>query len=156
MTRETFVINGKEYNASKIPAFPANGIILKLQKIILPILAAMGGDHSAMNMDVKVFLFKSIAERLDDSVMSEIVLPTFKLSVVSSKEDNCKIDSEQAINKVFKDADGLTDFYELIYEVLKYNFEGFFMNIGRLIGDKLGSKNQMASITTESENYPMS
>lgn len=140
MTREIFHIGGKEFAASKIPAFAANSIIMKLQKLILPVLGEIAGKGQAtdvMNIDVKD-AFKVISEKLDDSVMSEIVLPMFKLSVTSSITDNCKIDTEQAINKVFCDADGLADLYELIFEVLKYNFAGFFTSLAARFGSKIG------------------
>jgi len=126
--RETFVINGNEYYASKIAAFPANGIILKLQKLILPVLGGMN-----QNQDVKD-LFAVISEKLDETVMTDIILPMFRLAVVSSKEHDCKIDSDKAINKVFGDADGLADMYELIFEVLKYNFAGFFTKLAGRFG----------------------
>lgn len=141
MTREIFHIGDKEYAASKIPAFAANSIIMKLQKLILPVLGEMAGKGQSadvMDMDVKD-AFKVISEKLDDSVMTEIILPMFKLSVTSSITDNCKIDSESAINKVFCDADGLADLYELIFEVLKYNFSGFFTNLAGRFGSKLGT-----------------
>lgn len=128
MERETFVINSREYQASKIAAFPANGIILKLQKLVLPVLGGMN-----QNQDVKE-VFAVISEKLDETVMTDIILPMFKLSQVSSAEHGCKIDSEQAINKVFGDADGLADFYELIFEVLKYNFAGFFTKLTARFG----------------------
>lgn len=128
MERETFIINGNEYNASKIAAFPANGIILKLQKLVLPVLGGMN-----QNQDVRE-VFAVISEKLDESVMHDIVIPMFKLAQVSSKEHGCKIDSEQAINKVFGDADGLADMYELIFEVLKYNFAGFFTKLAGRFG----------------------
>ncbi len=133
MEREIFVINGKEYNASKIAAFPANALILKLQKLLLPVLASMKQDQDVMGMNIAE-VFGVLSEKLDDSVMHEIILPMLKLSQVSSDEHKCKIDSEQAINKVFVDADGLADFYVLIFEVLKYNFAGFFTNLAARFG----------------------
>lgn len=133
MERETFVINGREYQASKIAAFPANGIILKLQKLILPVLGGLNQNQDVMGMNVND-IFGIISEKLDESVMTDIVLPMFKLSQVSSAEHSCKIDSEQAINKVFGDADGLADMYELIFEVLKYNFSGFFTKLAGRFG----------------------
>ncbi len=133
MERETFLINKKQYQASKIAAFPANGIILKLQKLILPVLGNMKQSQNVMDMNI-TDVFGVLSEKLDESVMSEIILPMFKLSQVSSDEHGCKIDSEQAINKVFVDADGLADLYVLVFEVLKYNFSGFFTNLADRFG----------------------
>lgn len=145
--RETFIIGDKEYSASKIAAFEANGIILKLQKLILPVLGGMAGGGNIMDMDVNA-AFKTISEKLDESVMTDIVMPMFKLAQVACITDNCKIDSPQAINKVFNDADGLADLYTLIFDVLKFNFSGFFSRMGALIGSKNGTPKAMESITS--------
>lgn len=133
MERETFIIGNQEYYVSKIAAFPANSIILKLQKLILPVLGGMNKNQDVMGMNVND-LFGIISEKLDESVMTDIVMPMFKLAQVASKEHGCKIDSEQAVNKVFGDADGLADMYELIFEVLKYNFAGFFTKLAGRFG----------------------
>ena len=138
MSRESIYIKDKEYAASKIGAFAANGIILKLQKLILPVLGEVaGGGKSVMEMDVSS-AFRLISEKLDDSVMTDIVMPMFKLSQVASVTDQVKIDSSAAINKVFQDADGLADFYELIYEVLKFNFGNFFGRLAERFGSSVG------------------
>lgn len=155
--RESIFIKDKEYAASKIPAFAANGIILKLQKLVLPVIGELAGDGKAkvdvMNMDVSA-AFQIISEKLDDSVMTEIVLPMFKLAQVASITDNCKIDSAMAIDKVFQDADGLADFYELIFEVLKFNFGAFFSSLAARFGGKSGDRPAMESIQAASVRSP--
>lgn len=142
MQRESFFIGQKEYAASKIGAFEANRIILKLQKLVLPVIGELAGDGKQktdiMNMDISN-VFELISSKLDDTVMSDIVLPMFKLSQVACVTDNIKIDSPTAIDKVFGDADGLADFYTLIFDVLKYNFAGFFAQVAALFGGKDGS-----------------
>ena len=137
--RETFIIKDREFAANKIAAFAANGLILKLQKLILPVLGevASGGQVDVMNMDVSK-AFEIISAKLDDSIMNDIVMPMFKLAQVASITENIKIDSPQAIDKVFHDADGLADLYELIYEVLKYNFAGFFGQLADRFGGRVG------------------
>ena len=148
MQRENFIIGQKEYAASKIAAFAANGIILKLQKLILPVLGEVAGGKDVMNMDVGA-AFQIISSKLDDSVMSDIILPMFKLAQVASVTDNVKIDSPQAIDKVFQDADGLADLYELIFEVLKFNFGSFFTSLMGRFGGKNGTEKVTDSTTTE-------
>lgn len=142
MQRESFFIGQKEYAASKIGAFEANRIILKLQKLVLPVIGELAGDGSKkvdiMNMDISN-VFEMISNKLDDSVMTDIVLPMFKLSQVACVTDNIKIDSPVAIDKVFGDADGLADFYTLIFDVLKFNFAGFFAQVGALVGGNVGN-----------------
>lgn len=143
MIRETFIIGNKEYAASKIAAFAANGILLKLQKLILPVLGEIAGDEKSqaniMDMDVGA-AFQVISSKLDESVMTDIVLPMFKLAQVACTTDNIKIDSPQSIDKVFSDADGLADMYELIFEVLKFNFAGFFSSLAARFGGKSGDQ----------------
>ena len=151
--RESIFIGDKEYAASKIAAFAANGIILKLQKLILPVIGELAGDGgkqvNLMDMDVRA-AFNVISERLDESVMTDIVLPMFKLSQVASVTDNCKIDSAQSIDKVFQDSDGLADFYELIFEVMRFNFSGFFGSLAARFGNSGGVRQVTASTTAES------
>lgn len=135
--RQEFIIGGKAYAAHKIAAFAANGILMKLQKIILPALGgAMGGGKSLMDMNVNEAL-QIISEKLDESVMTDIILPMFVQSQVVDVEGNFKIDSAANINKAFGDADGLANMYELIFEVLRFNFGAFFTSLK----DRFGSPN---------------
>lgn len=142
MQRETFIIGEKEFAALKIAPFEANGIIMKLQKLILPILGEMVGDKkqvsSIMDMDIGAAL-RILSDRLDEKTMTDIILPMLKLSQAASVTDNVKIDSPAAINKVFVDADGLTDFYELVFEVLKFNFASFFGKVAQRFGGSVGN-----------------
>lgn len=130
MQREIFIIGNKEFSAQKIAPFAANGIAMKLQKIILPVLGEFtgGGKGNLLDMDISGPL-KTLSESLDEKVMTDIVLPMFKASGVACISDNVKVDSEGAINKVFVDADGLADLYELIYEVAMFNFKPFFIKL---------------------------
>ena len=142
MTRHTVIIGDKEYAMTKIPAFQANGIALKLQKIILPIFGEVAGESkgkktSVLDMDVRG-AFNILSAKLDESVMSDIVLPMFKLSQVACTSENLKLENDAAINRVFVDADGLSDFYELIFEVLKYNFGSFFQKLAARFGGNVG------------------
>lgn len=136
--RETFIIGEKEYGVSKIAAFEANGLILKLQKLVLPVLGGVAGSKSIMDIDVNS-AFQIVSDNLDESVMTDIILPMFKLGQVASVSDGIKIDSSVAINKVFQDADSLADFYELVFEVMKFQFGVFFSNLMGRFGNKDGS-----------------
>lgn len=136
--RETFIIGGKEYSAGKIPAFAANGIILKLKNIVLPVIGELSGKQgNLLDMDL-TGAFNILAEKLDEKVMTDIILPMFNLAQVASITDNIKIDSQKAIDQVFT-VDNLADMYELIYEVLRYNFQPFFVSAMSRFGSKNGS-----------------
>lgn len=142
MSRETVIIGDKEFAMSKIPAFQANGIILKLQKLVLPVIGevaggAKGGSVNLLEMDVRG-AFDIMSSKLDESVMSDIVMPMFKLAQVACTSDNIKIDSDAAINKVFT-VDTLGDMYELIFEVLKFNFGNFFSGLMARFGNNVGA-----------------
>jgi hypothetical protein len=140
--RETFVVGNKEYSAIKIPAFQANQIIMKLQRLVLPVLGGMTVGKSFSDMDTKD-AFAIISEKLNESVMTDIVLPMFKLSQVADVGGNFKIDSDVAINKAFGTADNLADMYELIFEVLRFNFGSFFTSLA----DRFGNLNQPPAAT---------
>lgn len=135
MQRESFIVGGKEYQATKIPAFDANSIILKLQRIILPVLGGMAVGKSLADMDAKEAM-QIISEKLDDSVMTDIIMPMFKLSRVACTSDGqaFELNSSTNFNKAFGDADGLADMYELIFLVLKYNFGAFFTSLAARFG----------------------
>lgn len=145
--RQSFFIGDpvREFQASKIAAFEANEIAIKLQKIILP---AIGELQNGLDSNAGALL-KVVAEKLDDKIMTDIVLPTFVLAQVACVSDNCKIVSKQDINKVFVDADGLADMYELIFEVLKFEYQPFFTRLMGRFGNKDGSQKAMESTTKE-------
>lgn len=136
--RQEFIIGGKTYAAHKIAAFAANGILMKLQKIILPALGSLAGGKSLMEMNVNEAL-QIISEKLDESVMTDIILPMFIQSQVVDVEGNFKIDSSANINKAFGDADGLANMYELIFEVMRFNFGAFFISLKDRFGSPSGA-----------------
>lgn len=139
LQRETFIIGGKEYSAGKIPAFAANSIILKLKNIVLPVIGELSSKQGSL-LDIDLSgAFNILAEKLDEKVMSEIILPMFSLAQVASITDNTKIDSQKTIDQVFT-VDNLADLYELIYEVLRYNFQPFFVSAMSRFGTKNGSQ----------------
>lgn len=130
------IIGEKEYVIHKIAPFAANTMILKIQKLVLPVIGSMAGGQNIMDMDMKE-VFSLVSEKLDEKVMVDIVMPLFKLSQVSSATDNVKIDSEVNFNKVFT-TDNLADFYELLFEVLKFNFGNFFAGLASRFGNSGG------------------
>lgn len=145
--REVFYIGDpvREFAAHKIQPFEANEIALKLQKIILPAIGELqnGFDSNAGN------LLRIVSEKLDSQVMTDIVLPTFQLAQVVCVSDNQKVVSKQDINKVFEDADGLADFYELVFEVLKYEFGPFISRLMARFGNSVGIQKAMDSTSKE-------
>lgn len=135
MTRKSEIIGQKEYAFYKIPAFQANAILLKLQKLVLPVIGEMTSGKG-LDMDMRQ-VADAVSAKLDDSVMSDIIMPMFKLANVASVTDNVKIDSPVNFDKVFS-VDELGDFYELVFEVLKYNYGNFFGSLASRFGSKSG------------------
>jgi hypothetical protein len=140
--RHIIIIGNREFATTKLGAFEANGILLKLKKIILPVIGEMVGEAkgatNVMDMDIKEAL-NVLAEKIDEDTMNNIVLPMFKISQTACLECKTKIDSPLAINKVFANEDGLIEMYELIFEVLKYNYRGFFVAAMLRFGNKDGA-----------------
>jgi hypothetical protein len=137
MTRKTEIIGAKEYAFFKIPAFQANGILLKLQKLVLPVIGEIT-TGKGLDMDMRQ-VAEIISGKIDESVMTEIVMPLFKLSNAASVTDNVKIDSAQNFDKVFVDGDGLADMYELVFLILQYNFANFFASLAARFGNSAGT-----------------
>jgi hypothetical protein len=132
-TRSTIILGEKEFAFHKIPAFQANSLILKIQKIALPIMGGLFGKAGGgLEMDLKDAA-RVISENIDEKVMAEIVMPLLKLANVSNVTEGFKIDSEAAFSKSFT-VDTLADFYVLLFEVLRFNFESFFMSLANRFG----------------------
>lgn len=137
MTRQSEIIGQKEYAFYKIPAFQANSILLKLQKLVLPVIGEITGSKKGLDMDMRE-IADVVSAKLDDSVMADIVMPMFKLANVISVTDNLKIDSQANFDKVFT-VDELGDFYELVFLVLKYNYGNFFNSLAARFGNSAGT-----------------
>lgn len=151
MQKEIFIIGDKEFSAIKIAPFVANTIWLKLQKLILPVIGELSGGGNLLERDISG-AFKTLSDSLDEKVMSDIVFPMFKASGVVCVSENVKVDSEGAINKVFVDADGLADLYELIYEVAMFNFKVFFTKLMYRFGSGVGMVRVTDSTTAAAES----
>ena len=132
---ERIIIGAEEYTALKMNAFEANAILLRLNKVILPVIGGLTKGRQNVNiLDADLSEVAGIiAENLTEEVMTTIVLPMFKGSKVYSVEKKLFIDKEAAINVAFT-VDNLFDLYTLIWEVLKLNFEVFFRKAAASFG----------------------
>jgi hypothetical protein len=118
----------------KMNAFDANRILLRLNKIILPVVGGLtkNGGGNLMDADLSE-VTGIIAENLTEDVMDSIILPMFSHSRVFCKDKNVMIKDAMSINQAFT-ADTLSDFYLLIWEVLKLNFTAFFHKLAANFG----------------------
>lgn len=132
---ERIIIGAEEYTAMKMNAFEANAILLRLNKVILPVIGGLTKGRQNVNiLDADLSEVAGIiAENLTEEVMTSIVLPMFKGSKVYSVEKKLFIDKEAAINVAFT-VDNLFDLYTLIWEVLRLNFEVFFRKAAASFG----------------------
>ena len=140
MTQETFIVGGREYTAFRMNAFAANKLVLRLQKIILPIFGAALGGQKLGDMDVKQAA-AMIAEHVDETVMDSIVLPLFAESRVFDTEREKAIKTAADIDVCFT-SENLFDLYELIFEIGRWQFGPFFVQLMTRIGDPLADKAQ--------------
>lgn len=136
MNTETFIIGNREYTANRMNAFDANLILLKIQKIVLPIFGSIKGQEGKvvdlMDMDLKEAA-SVLAENLSEDTFKNIVFPMFDKSNVYCAEAKRKIKSAADVDIVFT-AENLFDLYELIWEVALFNFRPFFQQISVRFG----------------------
>lgn len=117
-TRETTIINNREYTFGSIGVFEKSELFAKMQAIVLPALKNVKLD-SENGAETALALFAAISPCITEKELTEIIVPMLRLSQAASVEHQCKIDSKIAINKCFDDMD---DFFILVFEVAKYNF----------------------------------
>ena len=138
MHPETIIVGQSEYTAMKMNAFEANRILLRLNKIILPVIGGLtkgkqGASVNILDADLSE-VTGIIAENLTEEIMDTIVLPMFTQSRVYMVEKKVFIKDGMSINQTFT-ADNLFDLYELIWEVLKLNFSAFFAKTAGRFGN---------------------
>jgi hypothetical protein len=125
MSTQTFIVGDQEFTCQRMNAFAANTLLIRLQKIVVPVLGALfAGGKSFADMDVKEAA-QLIAQNIDERAMTEIVLPMFAESKLFAVGPRKFIKSEQDVNAVFT-VDTLFDFYELVWLVGKAQFSPFF------------------------------
>jgi len=138
MQTETIIVGQSEYTAMKMNAFEANRILLRLNKVILPVIGGLtkgkqGGSVNLLDADLSEAT-GIIAENLTEEVMDTIILPMFTQSRVYMVEKKVFIKDGMSINQAFT-ADNLFDLYELVWEVLKLNFAVFFRKTAANFGN---------------------
>lgn len=138
MQQETFIINNREFTSVRMNPFEANKILLRLQKIALPIIGALtaGKTKSLLDVDVKEAA-AVIAQHLDESLMESIVLPMFKDGRVYCSESKVYVSDAAGINKAFT-TENLFDMYELIVEVARFQFGPFIATLVSRFGGLIG------------------
>jgi hypothetical protein len=143
---ETFIVGDREFTVMRMNAFTANSLMLRIQKIAMPIMGTLAGGKGLGDMDVKEAAMV-ISQHLDESVMASIILPMFEGSQLYSVENKRKIKSEADINMCFT-IENLFDMYELIFEVARFQFGPFF---GQLMG-RFGSLSAPEKVAKSPEN----
>lgn len=134
MDQQTFIIGNREFTCVRMNAFAANNIALRIQKLVLPVIGTLVGSGKSLG-DVDVsHAARIIAENLDESVMTNIVLPMFAEARVYAVEEKKFLKGATEINMVFT-AENLFDLYELIFEVGRYQFSPFFLQLMARFGN---------------------
>ena len=133
MQQETFIVGSREFTCVRMNAFAANKLLMRLQKIAVPVMGSlMGGGKGLGDIDVKEAA-QVIAANLDESIMENIVLPLFAESKVFSTENKKFVKSGTDIDQCFT-TENLFDLYELIFEVARYQFGPFFASLVERFG----------------------
>ena len=133
MQQETFIIGSREFTCVRMNAFAANKLLMRLQKIAMPVMGSlMGAGKGLGDIDVKEAA-AAIAEHLDESLMDTIVLPMFAEAKVFSAENKKFVKSGTDIDQCFT-TENLFDLYQLIFEVARYQFGPFFASLAERFG----------------------
>lgn len=133
MQQETFIVGAREFTCVRMNAFAANKLLMRLQKIAVPVMGSlMGGGKGLGDIDVKEAA-QVIAANLDESIMENIVLPLFAESKVFSAENKKFVKSGTDIDQCFT-TENLFDLYQLIFEVARYQFGPFFASLAERFG----------------------
>ena len=126
--QETFIVGGREFTAMRMNPFEANKLLMRLQKIIVPVIGTLvGGGQSLGDVDVKVAA-QTIAMHLDESIMDNIVFPLFAESKLFCVENKKFIKSGMDINQCFT-TENLFDLYELVWLVGRYQLGPFLSQL---------------------------
>lgn len=133
MQQETFIIGSREFTCVRMNAFAANKLLMRLQKIAVPVMGSlMGAGKGLGDIDVKEAA-AAIAEHLDESLMDTIVLPMFAEAKVFSSEQKKFVKAGTDIDQCFT-TENLFDLYQLIFEVARYQFGPFFASLAERFG----------------------
>lgn len=139
IAQETFIVGGKEYTCFKMNAFTANKILMRLQKVAVPVIGSfMSSGKGLGEIDVQDAA-KVIAENLNEDIMDSIILPMMQESKVYSVENKKFLKSGSDIDQCFT-IDTLFDFYELAFLVGRANFSPFFSSLLSRFGSHLGAE----------------
>ena len=146
MQQETFIVGTREFTSVRMNAFAANKLLMRLQKIAVPVIGSLVGAGKGLgDIDVKEAA-QVIAGNLDESIMDNIVLPLFAESRVYCAETKKFIKSGTDIDQCFT-TENLFDLYELIFEVARYQFGPFFASLV----DRFGALTEGGKMTQVSQ-----
>ncbi len=133
MQQETFIVGGREFTCVRMNAFAANKLLMRLQKIAVPIIGSLASPGKALgDIDVKEAA-QVIAANLDESVMDTLVLPLFAEARVYCAETKKFVKTGVDIDQCFT-TENLFDLYELIFVVGRYQFGPFFGSLASRFG----------------------
>ncbi len=125
MQTETFIINGQEYTCIKMNAFEGNKLLLRAQKIALPVFGALFGAGKKFSETDISEAAKLISENVDEHIFENLILPLFDEAKVYCLKNKKTIKNGTDINQCFS-IDNLYDLYTLIFLVMRYQFAPFF------------------------------
>ena len=147
MQQETFIVGNREFTCVRMNAFAANKLLMRIQKIAVPLIGSMAGkgeSKSLMDVDVEQAA-RVLSEHLDETLMDTIVLPMFEESKVFSVENKKFVKKGTDIDQCFT-TENLFDLYLLIFEVARFQFTPFFASMMSRFGGLIeGARTEAAS-----------
>lgn len=133
-------VGGMEFTHTELPPFQAHQLLMKMQKLVLPLIVGLfSGDKkdklkSVLDSEINVTnLAKELSQFLDEKSTDEVILPLLTKMNVFHVESGKKVNNETVINIIFNHKNFFS-FYELIAELLKFQFTPFFMELGNHFG----------------------
>lgn len=124
---QTIIVGGREFTVHRMNAFAANKLLMRIQKVVVPVLGSLmggAGAKSLADVDVEVAA-RALSTHLDEALFDTIVLPMFEESKLFLNEKKAFIRTGVDISQNFT-TQNLFDLYELIFEIGRFQFGPFF------------------------------
>ena len=132
MAIETVIIGEREFTFTNMNAFDIGRMLLKLKSAVAPALEAMKDSGLETNI-------AAVLAGLDENVHENIIFPI--LDRANLRLGKTQINSAAGMNACF-DYTNVLEFYELFWEVLKFNFSPFIEQITKRTGFGIAALSQ--------------
>ena len=145
LQQETFILGDREFTCTRMNAFAANKLLLRMQKVAVPVFGSLlSGGKGIADIDVKEAA-QCIAMNIDETLMDSLVLPLFAESKLYCSAGKKFVKTAIDIDQCFT-TENLFELYELLFLVLRYQFGPFFKTLLDRFGGLSGGTKQPPSL----------